>query len=99
MGDPWPFVHRRNHTGSVDILNGVYAFTDTQLGEFFRLCPLLGIDDPKSLMNGEDIVLSFSGDHRQSRGGATCDPSSDWLGSAGVIDDLHCNHRRYRIAT
>ena len=63
-GDPWPFVHRRNHTGPVEILNGVFAFTAAQLAEFYRLCPLLGIDDPKSLMNGEDIVLSFSGDRK-----------------------------------
>lgn len=60
----WPFVHRRNRTMEVDILNGLFAFTRTQLDEYFRLCRMLGIEDPKSLMNGEDIILSFSGEKR-----------------------------------
>jgi hypothetical protein len=58
----WPFTHKRNFTGPVEILNGLFAFTEMQLEEYFRLCGLLGITDQKSLMNGEDIVLSFSGD-------------------------------------
>ena len=58
----WPFVHRRNADTAVDILNGLFAFTNDHLQEYFRLCELLGIRDQKSFMNGEDIVLSFSGD-------------------------------------
>lgn len=58
----WPFVHRRNASGPIDILNGLFAFTRKHLDEYFRLCPLLGIDNQRTLMNGEDIVLSFSGD-------------------------------------
>ena len=57
----WPFVHSRNTAGPVEILNGLFAFTREQLEEYFRLCALLGITDQKTLMNGEDIVLSFSG--------------------------------------
>lgn len=60
----WPFVHRRHVTGPIDILNGLFAFTDRHLSEYFRLCALLGIVDQRALMNGEDIVLSFSGDRR-----------------------------------
>lgn len=60
----WPFVHRRNADASVDILNGLFAFTREHLNEYFRLCDLLGITDQKSLMNGEDIVLSFSGNKK-----------------------------------
>jgi len=57
----WPFVHRRNVDSTVEILNGLFAFTRGHLMEYFRLCTLLGISDQRSLMNGEDIVLSFSG--------------------------------------
>ena len=57
----WPFLHSRGRTGEVDILNGLFAFTQTHLNEYFGLCAMLGIDDPKSLMNGEDIILSFTG--------------------------------------
>ena len=60
----WPFVHRRGADVPVDILNGLFAFTAGQLQEYFRLCGVLGIDDPSSLMNGEDIILSFSGSRR-----------------------------------
>ena len=60
----WPFAHRRNKTGPVHILNGLFAFTHEHMDEFFRLCKLLGIEDPSNLMNGEDIILSFSGDKR-----------------------------------
>lgn len=60
----WPFVHRRNACMPVDILNGLFAFTRAHLEEYFRLCALLGIADQKTLMNGEDIVLSFSGDRK-----------------------------------
>lgn len=60
----WPFMHRRNSTMSIDILNGLFSFTREHLDEYFRLCGLLGITDQRSLMNGEDIVLSFSGDRR-----------------------------------
>lgn len=57
----WPFVHRRNADTTVEILNGLFAFTREHLEEYFRLCALLGITNQKSLMNGEDIVLSYSG--------------------------------------
>lgn len=57
----WPFVHRRNADITVEILNGLFAFTREHLEEYFRLCGLLGITDQKALMNGEDIVLSYSG--------------------------------------
>ncbi|HET9642781.1 MAG TPA: hypothetical protein VFP68_05385, partial [Burkholderiaceae bacterium] len=60
----WPFVHTRRVTGPVDILNGLFAFTSEHLDEYFRLCPLVGITDQRKLMNGEDIVLSFSGRKR-----------------------------------
>jgi len=60
----WPFVHRRGASVPVDILNGLFAFTRIQLEEYFRLCDVLGIHDPASLMNGEDIILSFSGERR-----------------------------------
>ena len=60
----WPFVHRRNAFAPVDILNGLFAFTREHLDEYFRLCALLGIADQKILMNGEDIVLSFSGEKK-----------------------------------
>ena len=60
-GNAWPFVHRRNRTVTVDILNGLFAFTRAHLDEYFRLCGALGINDQQSLMNGEDIILSFSG--------------------------------------
>lgn len=60
----WPFVHRRNGTTEIDILNGLFAFTRGQLDEYFHLCRLLGIEDTRSLMNGEDIILSFAGDRR-----------------------------------
>jgi len=57
----WPFVHRRNVTAPIAILNGLFAFTREHLDEYFRLCGLLGITNQRTLMNGEDIVLSFSG--------------------------------------
>lgn len=60
----WPFVHARNATRPVEILNGLFAFTREHLDEYFRLCTLLGITDQRSLMNGEDIVLSFSGNRK-----------------------------------
>ncbi len=60
----WPFVHRRNANTTVEILNGLFAFTREHLEEYFRLCALLNITDQKSLMNGEDIVLSFSGNKK-----------------------------------
>lgn len=60
----WPFIHRRNAFATVEILNGLFAFTREHLEEYFRLCALLGITDQKSLMNGEDIVLSFSGNKK-----------------------------------
>ena len=60
----WPFVHRRNAFATVEILNGLFAFTREHLEEYFRLCALVGIMDQKSLMNGEDIVLSFSGNKK-----------------------------------
>ena len=60
----WPFVHRRNAFATVEILNGLFAFTREHLEEYFRLCALVGITDQKSLMNGEDIVLSFSGNKK-----------------------------------
>lgn len=60
----WPFVHRRNAFTTVEILNGLFAFTREHLEEYFRLCALVGITDQKSLMNGEDIVLSFSGNKK-----------------------------------
>lgn len=60
----WPFVHRRNVTGPIEILNGLFAFTREHLDEYFRLCALLGITDQRTLMNGEDIVLSFAGRRR-----------------------------------
>ena len=60
----WPFVHRRNTSEPVDILNGLFAFTRAHLEEYFRLCALLGISDQKTFMNGEDIVLSYAGDKK-----------------------------------
>ena len=60
----WPFVHRRNADTPVEILNGLFAFTSAHLEEYFRLCALLGITDQKTFMNGEDIVLSFSGEKK-----------------------------------
>lgn len=60
----WPFVHRRNMDSTVEILNGLFAFTREHLTEYLRLCALLGITDQKTFMNGEDVVLSFSG-HRK----------------------------------
>ena len=60
----WPFVHRRNAFATVEILNGLFAFTREHLEEYFRLCALVGIQDQKSLMNGEDIDLSFSGNKK-----------------------------------
>jgi hypothetical protein len=62
----WPFSHRRNADSAVDILNGLFAFTREHLTEYFRLSEALGIRDQKSLMNGEDIILSFSGARRPS---------------------------------
>lgn len=60
----WPFEHRRNVTAPIEILNGLFAFTREHLDEYFRLCGLLGITNQRTLMNGEDIVLSFSGSRR-----------------------------------
>jgi hypothetical protein len=60
----WPFVHRRNRTSAVDILNGLFAFTREHLEEYFRLCALLGVRESKTLMNGEDIILSFAGSRK-----------------------------------
>jgi hypothetical protein len=60
----WPFIHRRNVESTVEILNGLFGFTREHLEEYFRLCTVLGITDQKSFMNGEDIVLSFSGDKK-----------------------------------
>jgi hypothetical protein len=60
----WPFVHRRHHSGPIEILNGLFAFSDRHLDEYFRLCGALGITNQRTLMNGEDIVLSFSGQAR-----------------------------------
>lgn len=57
----WPFVHSRNADTTVEILNGLFAFTDKHLTEYLRLCAALGVRDQKTFMNGEDIVLSFSG--------------------------------------
>ena len=57
----WPFYHESNKTITIDILNGLFSFTREHLEEYFKLCSLLGITDHKSLMNGEDIILSFSG--------------------------------------
>lgn len=57
----WPFSHQSNETITIDILNGLFCFNRKHLEEYFKLCSLLGITDHKSLMNGEDIVLSFSG--------------------------------------
>lgn len=60
----WPFVHRRNADASVAILNGLFAFTREHLEEYFHLCALLNITNQKTLMNGEDIILSFSGNKK-----------------------------------
>jgi hypothetical protein len=60
----WPFDHRRYCDGSVDILNGLFAFTQDHLREYSRLCTLLGIVDRKRFMNGEDIVMSFAGNRK-----------------------------------
>jgi hypothetical protein len=60
----WPFVHRRNQVAAVEILNGLFAFTKQHLSEYFRLCEALGITDQESLMNGEDMILSFSGSRK-----------------------------------
>jgi len=57
----WPFIFQTNKTITIDILNGLFSFTQEHLDEYFRLCSLLGISDHKSIMNGEDIILSFSG--------------------------------------
>ena len=60
----WPFVHTRNVTAPVEILNGLFAFTGAHLAEYFRLCGQLGITDQRTLMNGEDIVLGCAGAQR-----------------------------------
>lgn len=60
----WPFVYRRHVSAPIEILNGLFAFTREHLVEYFRLCSLLGISNQRTLMNGEDIVLSFSGSQR-----------------------------------
>lgn len=60
----WPFSFQTNKTTTIDILNGLFGFTQEHLNEYFRLCSLLGITDLKALMNGEDIVLSFSGSRK-----------------------------------
>ena len=57
----WPFGYAKNTMQEVDILLGLFAFTRQHLEEYFRLCRLLGIDDQEQLMNGEDIIISFSG--------------------------------------
>lgn len=60
----WPYVHRRNTDATVDILNGLFAFTGDHLEAYFRLCAALGIENQKTFMNGEDIVLSASGSEK-----------------------------------
>jgi hypothetical protein len=46
--------------GEVDVINRVYAFTREHLEEMYRLARLLNIEVGE-LANGEDLLLSFSG--------------------------------------
>jgi len=52
-----------NHEGEVDVINCVYFFTREHLEELFRLGGQLGLN-LHTLRNGEDILLSSSGEGR-----------------------------------
>jgi hypothetical protein len=49
--------------GQVDVINRVYAFTREHLEEMYRLARLLNIEVGE-IANGEDLLLSFSGNAR-----------------------------------
>jgi len=57
----YPYNLDQGGDGTVDHLTNVYAFTDRHLIRYFELIDRLGIDDPASLANGEDIILSSCG--------------------------------------
>jgi hypothetical protein len=50
-----------NFSGEVDVINRAYAFTRHHVQQFFELMEYLGVQDPRQLGRGDDILLSFSG--------------------------------------
>ncbi len=53
-----------NYSGEVDVLNRAYAFTRSHVRRIFDLMAYLGVEDPRTLGRGDDILLSFSGTGR-----------------------------------
>jgi hypothetical protein len=58
----WEMCLRR-FEGHVDVINCVYAFTREHVAEMYRLAEQLHLD-VGALANGEDLLLSFSGEER-----------------------------------
>jgi hypothetical protein len=59
-----PFHHVIGENVEVDVLIGAYAFTRRHLEMLFELARRLGLDDMTNLANGEDVILSFSGERK-----------------------------------
>jgi len=59
-----PFHHVNGDNVEVDVLIGAYAFTRRHLELLFELARRLELGDMTKLANGEDVLLSFSGEGR-----------------------------------
>jgi hypothetical protein len=59
-----PFHHVAGENVEVDVLIGAYAFTRRHLERLFELGRRLELGEMTSLANGEDVLLSFSGEGR-----------------------------------
>lgn len=53
-----------NYSGEVDVISRAYACTRAQVQQMFELMARLGVQDPRALGRGDDILLSFSGEGR-----------------------------------
>ncbi len=60
----YPFDPTATGDGAVEHLTGYYAFTAAQARRCVELYGELGWHDPNAVGNGEDIVLSFTGEGR-----------------------------------
>jgi hypothetical protein len=59
-----PFHHVSGANTEVDVLIGAYAFTRRHLERLFEIARRLELGDMSNLANGEDVLLSFSGERR-----------------------------------
>lgn len=66
-GQRWEEDHFRggiqNMNGEIDVISRIYAFTDTQMKEFFRMTTLLEKDESNfwEVSRYDDMFISFSG--------------------------------------